>query len=679
MKFQNHIAALAFVFSLFHANAQENELQKTLETLMESRLEEMEEGSNSFQLAEELQKLAENPVNINTATHEQLSGIYFLNEIQIKKLQEYVRNYGPVYSIYELNTIDGFTPELLTAISPLIWFGPKETKPPKPSEIFSTARSELFLRALTTIPKAKGFIEKEDGSIPFEGNPFRYYTKFRIENPDYFSAGFTAEKDPGEAFFSHSNKNGFDFYSGHISIKTKTFFRNLIAGDFMVNTGQGLLLWQGYSTGKSAYTLDIAKSGQGIRPYTSADENRFFRGVATTFALKNASLSLFYSSKKTDANTESDDTGNIWFTSLQTSGYHRTESEILDKNSIRHATTGVLFSCSFSNLKIGATLLYDRFEKPFLPAEQLYNVFRFRGTENFAGAANYQYFKGKYQIFGEAAISESKGKAVINGAIAHLHDRVQVSAIARRFDKNFHTFWGSPFAEGSSTINESGIFFGTKILPVKFVTFSAYADFYKSDWISYTTAGPSNGRDFLAETQVRLLPKTEFYIRFKTEEKEQKTLVDKRYVNSPERTTRTRFQFEYSPNEMLSLKTRIELSQLRNQASENGFMVFQDIQFHPENFPLSVSSRIAWVNTDSYQTAIYAYENDLLYTFSIPAYYGKGIRSYLNFRCRIGPRADLWFKIANTAWIDRETIGSGLSEINSNHKTELKFQLRLKI
>ena len=108
-------------------------------------------------------------------------------------------------------------------------------------------------------------------------------------------------------------------------------------------------------------------------------------------------------------------------------------------------------------------------------------------------------------------------------------------------------------------------------------------------------------------------------------------------------------------------------------------MVFQDIQYNMEKFPLNIISRVAWFNTDSYNSRIYAYENDLLYTFSIPAFFGKGLRSYLNLNYKISEKIDCWFKIANTFWSDRDVISSGYNEIQGKNKTELKFQLRLKI
>jgi hypothetical protein len=112
---------------------------------------------------------------------------------------------------------------------------------------------------------------------------------------------------------------------------------------------------------------------------------------------------------------------------------------------------------------------------------------------------------------------------------------------------------------------------------------------------------------------------------------------------------------------------------------ENGYMIFQDIQYSPIKIPLKISGRLAWFSTDSYNSRIYAYENDLLYTFSIPAFYGKGFRTYINLNYKIAKNLDFWFKAGNTLWNDRDVISSGYNEIQGNNKTELKFQLRLKI
>ncbi len=674
-----YIGLILFAAFPFVVQAQIPKAQEQLETIIESIIEEQEEETEGSINIEDLEEYAINPLNINTATSHQLSRLHLLNDIQINKLLEYRNGYGPIFTIYELNVIEGLDPEVLMRMEPFIFFGPMEHEPVKLSEILNYGRHEVLLRSLGTIQRPGGYKQDENGIVPFAGNRFRYSTRYRFLSGDNISAGFTAEKDPGEAFFSKSNQYGFDFYSAHLSFKISPFIQNITLGDFIVRSGQGLVLWQGFSLDKSLYVTDVYKTNQGIRPYTSADENQFFRGAATTLTLGDAKINFFFSKKNSDGNLVSVDSLGRFFTSLQTSGYHRTNNEIADKKSINDLNTGALGNLMFRNLKLGAVFLYRKFDLPFLPAEQLYNKFNFKGTENFAGGIDYLFSKGRYQLFGESAISKSGGKAVLQGATAYLHDRIQLSSLFRHFDKNYHALWSAPFAENNLASNETGLYSGIRILPVKKVTFSAYYDIRHSKWIKFNTAGPSNGWDVFAQVDFRPSDHIQLYVRYKNEENEKKFRIDEKNENFPEQFRKLRIHFQYVPCEVITLKSRIETVYYKGIKAENGIMIFQDAQISPARIPLNVSARIAWFNTDSYYSRIYAYENDLLYNFAIPAYYGNGYRIYIYMKYKMSKKLEVWLKMGNFLYNHVETIGSGYNEIEGNKKTELKFQLRLKI
>ncbi|SHF03736.1 hypothetical protein SAMN05444274_103317 [Mariniphaga anaerophila] len=675
---QHIVLALLCFFSVI-GRSQTPEAESQVEAIIESIVEELGEETGAALIIEDLEQFAENPLNINTATREQLSELHLLDEVQLQKLLNYLSRFGPALSVFELNTIDGFNRELLLKMEPFIWFGPAVEKSRSVPEMLKYGRHEMIMRTTGTVQKPKGYKEKDDGTTPYEGSRARYYARYLFQSSDNISVGITADKDPGEAFFAGSNKEGFDFYSGHVSLKISPVIEKLTIGDFVVRSGQGLVLWQGFSAGKSVYSLNISKTNQGVRPYTSTDENRFFRGVSTTLKLGDARASFFYSQKNRDGNIESSDVLGNYFTSLQTSGYHRTASEIADKNSVNDLNAGAVVSWQFQNLKVGATLLYRKFDMPFIRSDQLYNRFRFGGKENFVAGGDYLYSKGKYQLFGEVAVSKSKGKGVLQGATAHLHDRIQLSALFRHFDKNYHAMWAAPFSEGSQAANETGLYFGTRILPAKFVTFSAYSDFYRFPWINYSTAGPAVGWDVFAQADFRLSRKMQFYIRYKNEEKEQKFRIEEKYENRPEQFRKSRIHFQYSLSEAFKIKTRVEHVFYKGLKKENGWMVFQDVQFAPAAFPLNASFRLAFFDTESYNSRIYAYENDLLYTFAVPAFFGKGVRTYFNLKYKISKKAEVWLKLANTSQSGVESISSGYNEISGNQKTEVKFQLRLKI
>lgn len=672
------IIIIIFQFIVLNVRAQNNPPEKLIESILESHLDNIEEGADVALVIEDLEFFLEHPLNINATDANELSRLFLLNEIQIRQLLEYIRQYGPAYSIYELKTIESFTPELLQELQYFIVFGPKEQPKQSVKEQLKYANNQLLLRTLGNVQKARGYKEREDGKTPYEGNRFRYYARYNFRISNTFSAGVTAEKDPGEAFFSGSNKTGFDYYSGHLSFKLNTTFETINLGDFIVRSGQGLVLWQGYTTAKSENVLGINKTGQGVRAYTSVDENFYFRGAAGTVKLGNSRISLFYSHKNADGNLVYEDSVATHFTSLQSSGYHRTANEISDKKAIKFINTGGMYSLHYRHLKLGATLVHQSFNKPFIRSKQLHNLFRFSGTSNYTAGIDYLFSKKNYTFFGEAAISKSKGKALTQGAVVHINDQLGFSALFRHFDKDYHAFWANTMAEGSNISNESGLYFGVRFIPAQFISLSAYSDVYQSEWINYTTAAPARSWDIFTQADFHINKKISGYLRFKNEEKDQKIKEGNRYVNRPERIQKMRLHIQFQASESILLKTRAEHVYYKSKESENGFLLFQDIQFKPEHFPLNLAARVAWFHTQSYNSRIYAYENDILYAFSIPAYFGKGLRSYMNLKYQFSEKITGWIKVANTHWTDREIISSGYNQIQGSHKSEVKLQLRLK-
>ena len=89
--------------------------------------------------------------------------------------------------------------------------------------------------------------------------------------------------------------------------------------------------------------------------------------------------------------------------------------------------------------------------------------------------------------------------------------------------------------------------------------------------------------------------------------------------------------------------------------------------------------RYALFQTDSYDARIYAYENDVPGSYSIPAYYSRGSRFYLMLDYNITRKIELWVRYSQTFYDNQTTISpGGLSEINGNTKSEIRTQIRFK-
>ncbi|MNY46687.1 hypothetical protein D3C86_1818900 [compost metagenome] len=90
---------------------------------------------------------------------------------------------------------------------------------------------------------------------------------------------------------------------------------------------------------------------------------------------------------------------------------------------------------------------------------------------------------------------------------------------------------------------------------------------------------------------------------------------------------------------------------------------------------LEVSARAAFFKTDDYDSRQYVYEKDVLYAFSIPAYYNTGTRHFLMLRYAVSKQLKIWLRWSQTRYSDIEMISSGLNEIEGNKRSEAKLQV----
>ncbi len=90
--------------------------------------------------------------------------------------------------------------------------------------------------------------------------------------------------------------------------------------------------------------------------------------------------------------------------------------------------------------------------------------------------------------------------------------------------------------------------------------------------------------------------------------------------------------------------------------------------------PFSGNIRLQYFETDDYNSRIYAYENDVLFSYSIPAFFDKGYRYYININYDFKKKLSFWLRWTQTIYHDQTSIGSGLDEIPGNHKSEIKLQ-----
>ncbi len=641
-------------------------------------------------LFEELHSCYEDPLNLNTASYNQLKRLHILSDFQIQCLLGYIKENGPIVSIYELNYIYGFSWKEIRFLIPFVSVDPvRPVEAARLKDIRMYGRHEITMRAQRVPEKQNGYIPVSDSVLQanpntgrYLGDPFKIYARYKYSLHERIYAGFTVEKDAGEEFFKGSNRYNFDFCSAYFQLRDLSVFKKIHIGDYLVRFGQGLTLWNGLAFGKSSYVTGIKKREERIKRFTSTDENILFRGAASTVSLGDFDITLFYSRKKRDANIiDTIRPGFYEFSSFQNTGYHRTPAENYDEKSMRESAYGANINLKKAYWSVGATFVHFEFGGELHKPERVYNQFDFTGSEITNAGIDYQANIGKMNFFGEAAYGNNAW-GMIHGAAIYFNNLVSFSAFYRMYQKDFYTHYGNALSENSSNTNEHGFYLGIEIHPFSYWSISAYADVYKFPWLKYSISAPSTGADYFV--QLDYAPKNNFeaYLRIRNKKGyENSTSEDTLMVKPGEISNlKIRLHFSYSLSSNFQLRNRVELNRIDriNHTPDKGYLLYQDMVYKFQKVPATIYFRYALFDTESYYSRIYAYENDLLYSYSIPPMYYQGVRTYIMVKYSVSQGIDLWLKYGRTTYSDRDTIGTGLNEINGNTKSEIKVQLRMR-
>ncbi len=643
-----------------------------------------EEEVDLEMLMDELIYFSENPININSTTSEELGRLIFLTDFQVIALLDYVKNYGPIVSIYELQMVVGFDFSTINRLLPFITVDAQETTKKVP--LLSRGKHDLLIRARSILEQQAGYAqatEQNPDANLYAGNKLGLYTRYSYSTRGGLLLGFVGEKDPGEEFFKGSNPYGFDHYSFHLQVDNVGKLKRLVVGDFNASFGQGLTLWTGASFGKSPDPMGVRKRAQGLNRFSSTNENEYLRGAGATIRFGKFDVTLFGSYKNIDAKLTDSLVGDLpVYTTRPTSGMHRTPSEIANKKTLPELVTGGNVSVSLNNLNLGATVSLVHLFGEYNPPNQPYRYFEPPLNQRANLGVDFNYGLGNHLLFGEAATTINNGSGIVSGGLFRLHQQLTLSVVGRHYEKDFSTYYTNALADRSKAANETGILSGFSLMLYKHWQLAGYVDMFQSSWLNYGVNAPSRGHDYLLEATYS--PKSQLNLmlryRFKHKHKNQTSENSQLSMVMPYDQQALRFHLSYNPTRTVNLKTRVEFAWYHeeNLPGETGAIVYQDISYRPHRIPLAITCRLAIFETDSWNSRIYAYENDALYYFSIPAYYSQGTRAFLLVKYSLNRNMDIWFRIAQTYFANTTELGSGLDKIEGPTRTDARIQIRYK-
>lgn len=564
-------------------------------------------------------------MNLNFADEDMLRELPYLTEILIIHFLEYRKNLGLLTSIYELQAVPGWTPELILKLLPYITIS-EELNIESLNKNLKNGDHSILIR--TSFPLNKKSEQDSSAANSFLGSENKVLLRYRYKAGKNFQYGFLGEKDAGESIEFRNKKPGMDFLSWHVFLRNNGRFKQIAIGDYTLNFGQGLIQWQSLSFAKSAEITSVKKQSEKIRPYTSAGEFNFHRGAAVNLQFNRINLLLFYSSRNLSANISDDSV-----TTIHSFGMHRTEKELAGRGALNMKLAG--FSTGYRTTKFGFNIngLRYQFSYPLTKQEAMYNLFAIRNSRWTNLSIDYFYTYKNIHLFGEVASDQLLNNAWLHGALLSLHQNVDVSLLYRNISPEYQSMFNTAFTENSRVNNEEGFFMGMSLRPYHNIRIDAFFDVFVFPWLKYRVDLPSRGSEQMIKLSYRPSRGTEIYFRYLNREKMINSGSE--FPIAPleiQKTTSFRSNLNLQLSKTFGIRNRLEIIRYKATEEENGFLMYIEMVFSPLSSPLKWNFRIQYHQTDGYNSRIYAFETDLPGSSRVIANSGSGFKFYFNMR-----------------------------------------------
>ncbi|MFC1492901.1 ComEA family DNA-binding protein [candidate division KSB1 bacterium] len=627
------------------------------EKLIEILLENETDFSDETSAVEYLEYLSENPVNINTASLDELMQIPGLTFIQSNGII-FARNRGGDY--YDLEAVRR------AGNIPGEWFELiKEFMTVKRAP--GIAGFNIRQRTVRAINEARGY---DTGY--FRGDPLKSYSRIRLTTNNNLSIGLLAEKDPGEEKLN-------DHLIGYVEWNSQIGYNKIIIGYYSLSFGQGLVFWRKSGFYKSLDAIyPVRKNESGGRGYVSSNESEGFKGVFYGLRQGNLTVNLFTSNTQRDA--EVDSTGVV--ERIYDSGYHRTENELSHDNRLTEFMAGARFKYHpGDNIRLGFTAAALEY-KNAVPA----SVFDSRlNTERsfkdlMIAGTDYRVVHDKFVLFGEAAVSNPGSYGLVSG-IQWSENDTKIGIIYRDYSPEFYSPFGNAFSDNySGSINERGLYFGIRQTIGEDITVDLYTDLVSIP-LDNSSSYSNSKKDIFLKVNYRYDPEFSIYTFWKRRIRAEGIdlineygILHESYFDAHD--DRFRFHINYIPSSDYDLYSRIEV---RNTyfadgpdiCGSPGYLFSNGIKY---NSGKDLRLDLGFVLFETNGKRIYQVEGDLPGLLNSRQYSGRGQRFHFLARYNYGNfRFSLKYGI--THYSDRENIGSGSNMIKGNIRQDMGIQV----
>lgn len=629
-----------FLVVSFWVEAQTNKeqhIQQLLEFIQQ------EEQDNEAQLNVWWHYL-EHPLYVSQLKHSELKELAFLSPLEIKNILAFCSKHKPILHLYELQYTPALSQQSFLLLMPFLRIQHKS------KQLNTKNKQEVILRFAQTFKSAQT-----------ASQPEKIYTHFRSQQK-WFRFGVQGEKDAGENW---PHRGGFDFGSAHLYLQHPTKNIQVALGDYHIQIGQGLLLYQGYSNGVGAQITGIKRNNFRLKPYTGTNENDFFRGLATQLQDKKVQLALFYSNRWRDAKIYEDSTKS-YFITFSNSGIHSSISEKEKKDQLKEVNYGISARINQQKFVLGWHYLHTHYK---IPQEKITSTFRINGKNFHNTGFDFSFDIKNHHFFGEWA-SDFQKKAWLVGSLSPLSQLCSLALLYSKNESGYHAPYAQLF-NGQAT--GAYHFYAGLLYEINpKINFSFYHITASKGTAQRATLLFPNDRKFFYQLSYRKRHVAHSYLQYQYSKKQIATAGEyKNLIPNPAILRKLRWHSEISLNKAWKFRWRVEFQDYSSDTEkyDHAWMIYQELKYKKPESSLSFLIRYALFDTQ-FQTRIYAYEQQVRYQYASTLYYGQGEQIYGLLHYKMNKRWALWLRCSYFSF----------QRLQENHNTQhITAQIRFNI
>ena len=608
-----------------------------------------------------------NIYNINELSREDMMLLGF-NNFQIHSLENYILRTGQLLSVGELRFVNGFDSVTIARLSLYLTAVPVKAKHPQHwDSIITKGRQNVRFQYVQSLKQPYGFT-RNDGK-GYKGENFSSSFRYNLRYYDRMELSLTAEKDYGEPLYYKKKIYGYDHYSLSFTLRDVTkYLKQITVGNFRLNLGEGLAMKQSFSLNTLASGYGAKHANNTVSPFRSTTEYNYNTGIALKTESDKFDVTLFGAYNKLDFNGKT----------IQQTGYHRTENEILHKDSNDVLLAGGNIQYYNKGFIIGLTAFAYHYGDSVKRGTQSYQQYNFEGQNNFIVSLNSSYERKKIIVFTEIARSINNAFAELLGLQINFTYKTTLSAVARNYDKKYQNYYADAIGYHAHNQNERGIYVDFSRYLNKRISYFAGADYYYFPFLSYRANSSSYGMRAKAQLQCTINDKQIFNAYFRLNN-HQYNYTDLQGITTPKDNIVSQWQLKYkhSLNYCLTFAFRTGYSHSFTEESKknDGYFVYIEMISRLINSSLTFNCRYAYFHTDDYDNRFYVYEYSLPLSYSSQMLYSTGHRFYALVSYKPTKSLGIHLRYNITRYNHTDEISSGNDKITGNIRHYLGGQI----